>query len=211
MFTPTPTMQPKYASRPAHFDTAALLLLGMLMEGEKHGYEIKQIVDSRLSRLTDISSGTIYYTLKKLEKKRFVVRSRKREGNRPERRVFAITDEGRKQFEALLAESFRQNDETYYTFDVGFYFLRFANLEEVLEAVREKATSLQEFLEAIRILEEENPGQWPFAYSALAARGRMLAETNLRWYDDVKGEIERRIQKKKSGTGKSRRQEEALG
>ena len=183
----------------------------MLMEGEKHGYEIKQIVDSRLSRLTDISSGTIYYTLKKLEKKRFVVRSRKREGNRPERRVFAITDEGRKQFESLLAESFRQNDETYYTFDVGFYFLRFANLEEVLEAVREKATSLQEFLEAIRILEEENPGQWPFAYSALAARGRMLAETNLRWYDDVKGEIERRIQKKKSGPGKSRRQEEALG
>ena len=46
---------------------------------------------------------------------------------------------------------------------------------------------------------------------SLAARGRMLAETNLRWYDDVKGEIERRIQKKKSGPGKSRRQEEALG
>lgn len=180
-----------------HFDAAALLLLGVLMEGDKHGYEIKQLVDTRLSRVTDISSGTIYYTLKKLEKRRYVTRTRAREGNRPERRVYAITPEGKQWFQELLARSFDQPDETYYMFDLGFYFLRFADLEDVRQAVQQKMDYTQQFLGAIRALEEENPGRWPFAYRALAKRGRMLAETNLTWYQEVMEEIERRIQKKK--------------
>ncbi len=185
--------------RRGHFDTAALLLLGVLMEGDKHGYEIKQLVDSRLSRVTDISSGTIYYTLKKLEKKRLVTRSRMREGNRPERRVYSITGEGKKYFQDLLAQSFRQMDETYYVFDMGFYFLRFADLEQVLEAVQDKMASQEQFLMALRTLEEENPGRWPFAYRALVQRGRMLAETNLKWYQEVAQEIEQRIARKIRG------------
>jgi DNA-binding PadR family transcriptional regulator len=192
------SMKPHGSKRRSHFDAATLLLLGVLMDGSKHGYEIKQMVDSRLSRVTDISSGTIYYTLKKLEKKRLVTRSQERSGNRPERRVYSITKEGQARFEELLKESFQQPDETYYFFDIGFYFLRFANFDDVLEAAKEKEAAIKAFLKSLKQLEEDNPGPWPFAYRALADRARMLGETNLEWYQGVMEEIHRRQDKKKN-------------
>lgn len=105
--------------------------------------------------------------------------------------------------------SFGQPDETYYIFDLGFYFMRFAALEDVRIAIESKRSSTQEFLKAIKTLEEENPGRWPFAYQALAKRGRMLAETNLSWYEEVLEEINRRI-KKKRGSNLSQPVEEAI-
>ena len=55
-----------------------LVLLGLLKESPKHGYEIKQVVDERMQRIARITSGTVYYTLRKLEEKGFVTKTRAR-------------------------------------------------------------------------------------------------------------------------------------
>ena len=65
-----------------------LIILGLLKEQPKHGYELKNVVDERLRYFAEITSGTVYYTLKKLEKLGYVTRSHERDGDRPERNVF---------------------------------------------------------------------------------------------------------------------------
>ena len=62
-----------------------LILLGLLKEGPRHGYELKRIVDEKISTFAPISAGSIYYTLKGLEKGGLVSMTRKRRGKYPEK------------------------------------------------------------------------------------------------------------------------------
>lgn len=42
-----------------------LVILGLLKESPKHGYELKQIVDERMQQIAQITPGTVYYTLQR--------------------------------------------------------------------------------------------------------------------------------------------------
>lgn len=74
--------------------------------GEMHGYELKLLAErERIDRWTDVSIGAVYGALKRLvlEGLLAVVRV-ERQGNRPERQVFAITQEGRSVLDRLRRE-----------------------------------------------------------------------------------------------------------
>ncbi|HDD35579.1 MAG TPA: PadR family transcriptional regulator, partial [Candidatus Desulfofervidus auxilii] len=49
-----------------------VILLGLLKEGEKHGYEIKKIIEDEIKPLTNVTLTSIYYTLEKLAKKGYL-------------------------------------------------------------------------------------------------------------------------------------------
>ena len=121
-----------------------LVLLGLLKESPKHGYEIKQVVDERMQRIARITSGTVYYTLRKLEKKGFVTKTRARSGRRPEKYVYQITTAGDEEFSRLHRESFFAPDTVYSAFNAGLYFIRYANFTEVLEAIDTRLKELDD-------------------------------------------------------------------
>ena len=75
-----------------------LLLLGMLLEGKVHGYRLNEYIRHTMSLYTNIKKSTVYYTLEKLEKDGYVVQETEREGKRPERRVYQITEKGKTYF-----------------------------------------------------------------------------------------------------------------
>jgi len=73
-----------------------LVLLGFIQEKDCSGYDIiTQIRKRELDRWAKISTSTIYNRLARLEKNAFVTGRSEREGNRPERTTFTITDKGR--------------------------------------------------------------------------------------------------------------------
>jgi DNA-binding PadR family transcriptional regulator len=72
------------------------LIMTVLQDGPKHGYEIIKEIEKRSQGAYAPSAGTIYPTLQMLEDMGHV-RSRQQE----ERRIYEITDEGR----AYLAEN----------------------------------------------------------------------------------------------------------
>jgi DNA-binding PadR family transcriptional regulator len=74
--------------------------LGVLIEGEQHGYRLSQLLAARVGS-DDYNSGQIHMTLERLEKKGWA-RSVLHEHDRRRRRTFAITPAGRAEFEAWL-------------------------------------------------------------------------------------------------------------
>ena len=73
-----------------------LVLLGLILEHERSGYDIiTEIRDRELDRWAKISTSTVYNRLITLEKNECIVGHSERDGNRPERMVFNITDKGR--------------------------------------------------------------------------------------------------------------------
>ena len=74
------------------------VLLGILMSGPKHGYEIMQFLDSALESTWRVSTSQLYTLLKRLESGRLLKSSVEPQETRPSRRVFALTNTGKEAF-----------------------------------------------------------------------------------------------------------------
>ena len=73
-----------------------LVLLGFILEKDCSGYDVITHIRKReLDRWAKISTSTIYNRLARLEKNAYVVGRSERDGNRPERTTYSITDKGR--------------------------------------------------------------------------------------------------------------------
>jgi DNA-binding PadR family transcriptional regulator len=100
-----------------------LLLLGLIREGPKHGYDIKKEIQDIVSVIAGIEQKSIYYPLKVLEKRGLIVKQAHKEGNRPERFVYALTVKGEASFEKLLNRSFLDFKRPQFSLDLSLYFL----------------------------------------------------------------------------------------
>ncbi len=78
-------------------------LLGLLQEGPRHGYELKRLVDRYFAPDHPVAFAQIYATLGRLDShgRVEVVGVERAEG--PDRKRYAITDEGRAELERWLA------------------------------------------------------------------------------------------------------------
>ncbi len=123
-----------------------LLFLGLLMEGPKHGYEIKRQIEEELFPFVGLKIKSIYYPLKKMEQLGLVEKDIGREGKWPEKYVYSITPKGRKIFDHLITESFLSIERPYFNIDLSLYFLD--NVEKKIVWRRLKARVI--FLRRIR-------------------------------------------------------------
>lgn len=81
------------------------LILGILNFGDASGYEIKkQSQDGAFRYFVDISYGSIYPTLAKLEKDGLVEGREESQSGKPDKKVYAITDKGRFEFINTLTQ-----------------------------------------------------------------------------------------------------------
>lgn len=84
--------------------TLAVLVLGLVAERPMHPYEMVQItLERREDRLVKFRPGTLYHTVDRLAAASLItVHEVRREGNRPERTVYTITDAGARALEQSL-------------------------------------------------------------------------------------------------------------
>lgn len=66
---------------------------------------------------------SIYYPLKILEKKGFLVKYSSKQGRRPQRLVYKLTPRGQIRFEELLSKSFLNFKRPQFSLDLSLYFL----------------------------------------------------------------------------------------
>lgn len=104
-----------------------LLFLGLLMEGPKHGYEIKRKIEEELFPFVGLKIKSIYYPLKKMEQLGLVNKDAGREGKWPEKFVYSITPKGQKIFHHLVTESFLTIERPYFNVDMALYFLPYVD------------------------------------------------------------------------------------
>ena len=102
-----------------------LILLGLLKESPKHGYEIKRKIKEILGLFAGVDCKSIYYPLTVLERRGLVTQHKDKEGKRPVKLVYALTPKGEAHFNALLEKSLLELKRPHFNLDVSLYFLRF--------------------------------------------------------------------------------------
>jgi DNA-binding PadR family transcriptional regulator len=91
--------------RPLSTDLTAVTTLGLLAERPRHPYEMQRLIRERGKTYVKGLPRSMYHAIERLAKAGLVEAGEPtREGRRPERTVYAITEPGREELEAWLTD-----------------------------------------------------------------------------------------------------------
>lgn len=80
------------------------LLLALLAKGKRHGYELRSLFEQLFGGTWPLNPGQVYMTLDRLEEAGLVTSERVAQELLPDRRVYAITEDGRQELKRWTAE-----------------------------------------------------------------------------------------------------------
>jgi len=139
-----------------------LLLLGLLKERPRHGYEIKVKIKEILSIFTGLESKSIYYPLTILEKKGLVAKRVSKQGKRPKRLVYALTEKGRLRFNELVTKSLLDFKRPQFSLDLSLYFLHYIKPQIAKRRMQGRIFILKKISRGInQMLENQKPKKIP--------------------------------------------------
>lgn len=81
-----------------------MALLGVLKDRSMHGYELKKQLNAQLGQFWQVSYGSLYPAIKRLEKSGAVERVYPREHVKRRLNVYRITPDGEEMFRTMIAE-----------------------------------------------------------------------------------------------------------
>jgi DNA-binding PadR family transcriptional regulator len=161
-----------------------LLLLGLLSQNEMYGYQINEMIKTHVSASIRLTKPTAYRLLHSMADDGWVTFREEKEGNRPTRRVFSITNQGTGKFQELLKHSLANYVEIENPSVIGLAFL--GGLR------RREATSLLETrLETLRAMLDEKIGGATEAqdYSLLVENQILHLSAEIEWLIGVIAEV----------------------
>lgn len=161
-------------------------ILGLLYEEPQYGYQLEKTIEGwGMRNWTQIGFSSIYYVLKKLEKKELVTSKLEKVEGKPSRKVFTITDLGRKTMKEKLADLLSWNKKSISPFDLGLAYLNYlepAKVVEYLENYIESAQGRIKFLESsVKTQKELNA---PYHVVALFSRPLVNLKTEMEWVEE---------------------------
>ena len=133
----------------------ALSILELLNERPMHPYELAATMRSRHhDEFIRLNFGSLYHTVDVLERNGWIVPSeREKEGKRPERTVYNLTDAGRRVLLQVVGDILSEPRREYLHFSAGLMFMHHLEkkdavhrLEQRSQALRDKATKLSRIL-----------------------------------------------------------------
>jgi len=166
-------------------------ILGLVCEGFRYGYELDKIIDERNMRhWTEIAFSSIYYVLKRLEKKGLISSGSERVSGRS-RKVYSVTPEG----EAAMSEKVRDLISSHHQvtdpFDLGIGNLHTLPFEDVIDGLRLYGASLDVskkfYRKRLEVMEES---EWPHHIRGLVTRPLVMLEAEKKWVQTYIEELE---------------------
>jgi DNA-binding PadR family transcriptional regulator len=123
----------------------ALAVMNLLLERPMHPYEMKSKMKERgHDQVIRLKGGSIYDTVVRLEDGGFIKsQAPSREGRRPERTVYSITETGRDEITAWLRELLAQPVNEYPQFAAALAFIAALDKEEVVRLLQVRTTMLE--------------------------------------------------------------------
>ena len=132
-----------------------LLLLGYLMSHSMHGYQLSQMLQHSAGGAITLTKSNAYKLLGDMEDDGWVTHRQEREGNRPMRRVYTLTEEGERAFYRLLRENLSACPTPEFPAAVGFDFLHALPAEEIVALLQARRQAVEARLEQLDALSEE--------------------------------------------------------
>ena len=123
----------------------ALAVLTLLYERSMHPYEMRTLMQERgHDQVIPLKGGSLYDTVERLRRLGLIEPlETSREGRRPERTTYAITDVGREELKAWLRELIAEPAQEYPRFAAGLAFmLALESKDEAARLLRRRAKAL---------------------------------------------------------------------
>ena len=129
----------------------AVSALALLAERPMHPYEMYQLMlQRREDRVVNVSAGSLYRAVERLAADGNIAESGvEREGNRPERTVYAITDRGRSALRSTLEQMLAEFVNEFPEFPVAIGEAHNLPPERVADLLDERAGRMREFADLL--------------------------------------------------------------
>ena len=115
-----------------------LLLLGYLLSHSMHGYQLNRILQHQAGLPITLTKSNAYKLLSDMETDGWVTYQEEQEGNRPSRRVYTVTNEGRAAFDRLLRENLSACPTPEFPAAVGFDFVHTMPAQEAVALLEQR-------------------------------------------------------------------------
>lgn len=161
-----------------------LAILGLLKERPMHGYELKKQLGQKLGFFWTVSFGSLYPTLKKLERKGVVAKVDDASASR-RKQAYRITESGEQQFMSLLEEGAVTPWEEE-KFPLRLAFFRYLKPEIRIRLMERRKLYLEEKLEeGARYLSRAKRGHADSYTLSLMRHGMSATKHDIEWLDEL--------------------------
>jgi PadR family transcriptional regulator, regulatory protein AphA len=163
-------------------------LLGLLEKGPLNGYAIKAIFDQSIAFVWQAELSQIYRELEALEKKGFLISSIEMQQDRPNKRVYQLTEPGRRRFREWLSAipdtfAMPKRDE----FMLRLFFGSATDAEVVKEEFRRFLAQARATAAALSGQARQGDDR---CYRFLRKRAAMTSEAIISWAEECLDELE---------------------
>ncbi|WP_146250144.1 PadR family transcriptional regulator [Paenibacillus flagellatus] len=166
------------------------LVLGLLHSGATYGHAIDKMLDRWNARLwTKTNRAAIYQALKRMEKKGWVVTSREKVGNMPERTTYGLTEEGLAALRTMVADGLASRELVTFDYTVPAGLLFVLPPDVVVRQLAIRIEAVRGYIDTFARSEAESAG----AYIGKRANIRFLHayyRTELEWLEWLTKELD---------------------
>jgi DNA-binding PadR family transcriptional regulator len=135
----------KESAMPASLTPLAIAVLSLLTREPLHPYEMRQRIRiQHIDRVMKVTQGTLYSTVERLAQVGLITPvETSREGRRPERTVYAITDAGRDQMVDALRETLLRPSPEYRRLAMALSFASTLEPAEVADLLERRSIDVE--------------------------------------------------------------------
>jgi len=166
--------------------TTSYAVLGLLTFGPMSGYDVLKLAEQSIAHFWSPAKSHVYTELRRLARLGLATEERVQQESRPNKRVYAITDEGREVLELWLTEGPSEPDHVRSAFTVRMFFGNLASRSSIIARVEEQRRNAERTLAELRAAETEikDDDSLFFPYLTLKA-GLAYSEAEIRWADET--------------------------
>ncbi|CAI8791419.1 PadR family transcriptional regulator [Bacillus pseudomycoides] len=164
-----------------------LVILGLLLEGDKHPYEVQHIMKERqMNCYIKYAKGSLYYAFEQLEKQGAIaVTNVVRDTNRPDKTIFHITETGREFFHTLLLKQFEAKNQIYKPIYSALSFSHFGDEKTIIPILEKKRDDTIQYLHTMQSIYEHSKENVPRAQLYILNSVIEHITVELRWLNEL--------------------------
>jgi DNA-binding PadR family transcriptional regulator len=151
-----------------------------------HGYHLHEAIDSHLGMGIQLAKPTAYRLLSNMTEDGWVTYREEQEGNRPPRRVYAVTKQGETKFQQLLRDSLANYQPAELTCQIGLAFIDALSTEEALALLDRRRSGLMDLIKSLR-----GHGEHPGSLQLMIDLQVHLLSAELDWLDSVIADLKK--------------------
>jgi DNA-binding PadR family transcriptional regulator len=171
---------------------AELVILSLIAEKPKHGYQIEQVIEEReMRQWTELGFSSIYYLLNKLEDRGLIAsRLEQIPGRGPARKVYTITDAGWNACQKGILDSLAHPSRPESMFLLGMSNLPTVPRDKALTALQNYARRLADREEHLQQRIQIGQGAFPFHVEAMFDFSFTMIQAERTWIEEFIMQLE---------------------